>query len=139
MFVTSSRAVVSKQRKIRYEQEIRTLNDKIQNLLTEIQNNANTFIKDHFYDGQDVIRITLNFYKRFKFDNIRNDLWGNNRDVYRHNQLHIKLTVEVFDETCTSNWRKIERVQSFLNEANLTRIANYQIWCITYKTTGSAV
>ena len=120
---TSSRAVVSKQRKIRYEQEIRTLNDKIQNLLTEIQNNANTFIKDHFYDGQDVIRITLNFYKRFKFDNIRNDLWGNNRDVYRHNQLHIKLTVEVFDETCTSNWRKIERVQSFLNEANLTRIA----------------
>lgn len=79
--------------------------------------------KTIFYDGQDVIRITLNFYKRFKFDNIRNDLWGNNRDVYRHNQLHIKLTVEVFDETCTSNWRKIERVQSFLNEANLTRIA----------------
>ena len=120
---TPKGAVVSRQRKTRYEQEIGDLNDKIQNLLTEIQNNANTFIKDHFFNGQDVIRVTLGFSKKFKFDNIRNNLWGDNREGYRHDQLHLKLTVEIFDDTCASNWRKIERVQSFLNEAHLTRIA----------------
>lgn len=120
---TPQGAVISRERKARYEQEIRDLNVKIQNLLTEIQNNANTFIKDHFFNGRDVIRVSLDFAKKFKFENIRNNLWGDNKDGYRHNQLHIKLTVEVFDDTSASNWRKIERVQSFLNEAQLTRIA----------------
>lgn len=120
---TPKGAVISKDRKARYEQEIRDLNVKIQNLLTEIQNNANTFIKDHFFNGRDVIRVSLDFAKKFRFENIRNNLWGDNREGNRHNQLHIKLTVEVFDDTSTSNWRKIERVQSFLNEAQLTRIA----------------
>lgn len=115
--------VASQGRKQRYVDEIDALNVKIQNLLNDIQNNANTFIKDHFFNGKDVIRVSLDFAKKFKFDNIRHNLWGDNREGYRHDQLHIKLSVEVYDESVTPAWRKIERVQSFLNEAQLTRIA----------------
>lgn len=120
---TPKNAVVSRDRKARYEQEVSELNDKIQNLLNEIKTNANAFIKEHFFNGKDVVRVSLDFVKKFKFENIRNNLWGDNREGFRHEQLHIKLTVEVYDESSTPQWRKIERVQSFLNEAQLTRIA----------------
>ena len=120
---TPKGAVASRGRRERYEQEITDLNTKIQNLLTEIQANANTFIKSHFFNGKDVIRINLDFSGKFKFTDIREKLWEDKKEGIRHDRLRIKLTVEVFDETCASNWRKIERVQSFLNEAHLTRIA----------------
>ena len=120
---TPKGAVASRVRRERYEQEITDLNTKIQNLLTEIQDNANTFIKSHFFNGKDVIRINLDFLGKFKFTDIREKLWEDKKEGIRHDRLRIKLTVEVFDETCASNWRKIERVQSFLNEAHLTRIA----------------
>lgn len=120
---TPKGAVASRGRRERYEQEITDLNTKIQNLLTEIQDNANTFIKSHFFNGKDVIRINLEFSGKFKFSDIREKLWEDKKEGLRHDKLRIKLTVEVFDETCASNWRKIERVQSFLNEAHLTRIA----------------
>lgn len=120
---TPKGAVASRGRRERYEQEITDLNAIIQNLLTEIQDNANTFLKSHFFNGKDVIRIKLDFSGKFKFTDIREKLWEDKKEGIRHDRLRIKLTVEVFDETCTSNWRKIERVQSFLNEAHLTRIA----------------
>ncbi len=120
---TPKGAVASRGRRERYEQEITDLNTKVQNLLTEIQENANTFIKSHFFNEKDVIRIKLDFSGKFKFADIREKIWEDKKEGLRHDKLRIKLTVEVFDETCTSNWRKIERVQSFLNEAHLTRIA----------------
>lgn len=115
--------VACRGRRQRYVNEIDDLNNKIQNLLSEIQNNANAFIRNHFFGGKDVIRITLDFNERFKFENIRNRLWDDNKEGYRHDQLHIKLTVEVYDKLLSIPWCKIERVQSFLNEAQLTRIA----------------
>ncbi|NWJ50299.1 MAG: AAA family ATPase [Bacteroidetes bacterium] len=120
---TPKGAVVSRDKKERFIQEIKALNDKIQNLLTEIQINANTFIKNHFFEGKEVIRIAIDFNKKFKFDNVRYDLWGDKQEGYRHDQLHIKLSVEVKEEKPIPHWNKIERVQSFLNEAQLTRIA----------------
>jgi AAA15 family ATPase/GTPase len=41
------------------EQELTTLNTEIEALLAQIQNNANEFIKKHFFDNKDVIRISL--------------------------------------------------------------------------------
>lgn len=120
---TPKGAVASRDRKERYLKELSTLNDKIQNLLNEIQINANTFIKNHFFEGKDVIRLGLIFNKKFKFENVRDKLWGDNREGYRHDQLQIKLSVEVHDRSITPPWRMIERVQSFLNESQLTRIA----------------
>lgn len=122
---TPKGAVISQKKKVRYEDELKALNDKIQALLTEIQDNANVFIKEQFFKNKDVIRVNLTFNKKFKFDNVRHNLWGENRDGHRHDTLQIKLTVEINESEVTpaTSWKKVERVQSFLNEAQLTRIA----------------
>jgi hypothetical protein len=65
----------------------------------------------------------MKFVKKFTFDKVRNKLWDADNTSERHKQISIKLIVYVFDENVDGNWRKIERVQSFLNEAQLTRIA----------------
>lgn len=115
--------VVSQQRKIRNIQKLDALNSKITVLLSQIETNANSFIKAHFFDNKDVLKVRLEFQNRFKFENVRNNLWGENREGYRNEELHIKLSVSLYDLSADNNWRHIERVQSFLNEAQLTRIA----------------
>jgi len=86
---------VSSGRRTRYEEELTALNKKIQDLLTEVQTNANAFIKDEFFKGEDVIRVSLTFKDKFKFDNVRHNLWGKDRDGHRHDQLKINLSVEI--------------------------------------------
>ncbi len=114
---------VSSGKKTNYIDKLEALNQKVQDLLTEIQNNANEFIKEEFCGGKDSIKIKLTFNKKFKFENVRHDLWGKDRDGHRHHQLRIKLSVEIYEEKPEPHWKSIERVQSFLNEAQLTRIA----------------
>lgn len=104
------------------EQRIAALNSEIETLLSQIQTNANDFIKKHFFDNKDVIRLSLQFAKRFNFEKVRNRLWQPGKEAERHNSLHIKLLVEVFQKESTE-WKPIHRIQSFLNEAQLTRIA----------------
>src|SRR5690606_35073989 len=120
---TPKGAVASRKRKENYVNEINVLNDKIQTLLNDISGHANKFLKDHFFEGKDVIKVALSFDKKFKFDLIKNKIWRDNMQGWRHDQLHIKLGVEIYDDTIPEKWRAIERVQSFLNEAQLTRIA----------------
>ena len=120
---TPSGSTVTRGKKQRYIDEIETLNTRIQTLLTEIQNSANTFIKDHFFQGKDGIRVELNFEKKFNFDLVKLKIWQEDRQSYRHEQLQIKLSVEVYELSPTPHWKPIKRVQSFLNEAQLTRIA----------------
>jgi ABC-type dipeptide/oligopeptide/nickel transport system ATPase subunit len=120
---TQSGKPVTRGKKQRYIDELDTLNTRIQTLLTEIQDSANTFIKDHFFQGKDVIRVELNFEKKFNFDLVKSKIWQEDRQSFRHEQLQIKLSVEVYEAIPTPHWKSIERVQSFLNEAQLTRIA----------------
>ncbi|MGE0932557.1 AAA family ATPase [Peijinzhouia sedimentorum] len=120
---TPKGAVASRNRKQRYDEDIDLLNEKIQNLLNEISGHANTFLKDHFFESKDVVRVSLSLKKKFNFDLIKNKIWEDNKQGQRHDELHIKLGVEIYDETIPEKWRAIERVQSFLNEAQLTRIA----------------
>ena len=114
---------VSAGKKTRYKEQLDALNNKIQELLTEIQNNANTFIKDEFFNSKDVIKIGLTFTKKFNFENVALKLWDKDRDGHRHDELRIKLSVEIYENGPNPQWKSIERVQSFLNEAQLTRIA----------------
>ncbi len=114
---------VSSGRKTNYEEQLRLLNEKIQTLLDDISRNANKFLKDHFFEGKDVIRVSLQFDKKFKFDLVSRKIWEDNKQGQRHDELHIKLGVEIYDDNIPEKWRAIERVQSFLNEAQLTRIA----------------
>jgi len=99
-----------------------TLNSEIESLLSQIQTNANDFIKKHFFDNQDVIRLSLQFTKKFNFEMVKNKPWQSGKETERHNNLHIKLMVEIFQKE-SSDWKQIHRVQSFLNEAQLTKIA----------------
>lgn len=115
--------VVSSRKKATYEEKLQMLNEKIQSLLDEISGHANKFLKDHFFEGKDVIRVSLSFIKKFKFDFVKNRIWRDNMEGRRLDLLHIKLGVEIYDDTIPEKWRPIERVQSFLNEAQLTRIA----------------
>lgn len=107
-------------RKTNYVTQLTALNTEIEGLLLQIQNNANEFIKKHFFENKDVIQIELSFKKKFEFDNVKKKLWSN--DPLRFSTLQIKLIVKVFEEDI-NDWRYIHRVQSFLNEAQLTRIA----------------
>lgn len=116
-------SVASRKRKDNYVNELNVLNEKIQTLLSDISGHANKFLKDHFFEGKDVIKVALSFNKNFKFDLIKNKIWRDDMQGWRHDQLHIKLGVEIYDDTIPEKWRVIERVQSFLNEAQLTRIA----------------
>jgi ABC-type dipeptide/oligopeptide/nickel transport system ATPase subunit len=120
---TPSGNVVSQNKKTRNIEKLDTLNEKIVGLLSQIETNANSFIKDHFFNKKDVIKVEMKFVKKFTFDKVRNKLWDADNTSERHKQISIKLIVYVFDENVDGNWRKIERVQSFLNEAQLTRIA----------------
>lgn len=104
------------------ELEIDLINDEITTLLSQIQVNANDFIKKHFFDKKDVIRVSLDFTKKFTFDKVRNRLWLPENDAIRPSKLQIKLIVELYQKE-SEEWKPVHRVQSFLNEAQLTRIA----------------
>jgi len=126
-------------KKQRYIDELNDLNTRIQDLLTEIQDSANTFIKEHFFHGKDIIRVKLNFEKKFNFDLVKSKIWREDRQSYRQEQLQIKLSVEVYEASPTPHWKSLERVQSFLNEAQLTRIAiGIRIGALRTRPLGSA-
>jgi len=104
------------------KQRLDDLNDEIESLLSQIQTNANAFIKKHFFDGENVIRVSLQFTRKFNFERVKNQLWEQGKEAERHSTLQIKLVVDIFDKA-KNEWKPIHRVQSFLNEAQLTRIA----------------
>jgi len=114
---------VSSGSKTKYEEQLILLNEKIQNLLDEISTQANIVLKDHFFMGEDLVRVSLEFAKKFKFDLVREKIWEENKQSQRYDELQIKLGVQIYDQSLAEKWRPIERVQSFLNEAQLTRIA----------------
>lgn len=109
-------------RKWAYVERIENFNKEIDSLLGKIQQTANDFIKEHFYNKRDVLRIKLLFDRRFSFNLIHQNIWNDNKKHIRETNLRIKLVVENFD-AATNRWIKLQRVQSFLNEAQLTRIA----------------
>lgn len=117
----SSRPVQGKRAEA-IEQELATLNTEIETLLGQIQINANEFIKKHFFDNKDVIRISLQFAKQFTFEKVKQQLWQQGKDAERCGKLQIKLVVDIFQDN-GGGWKPVHRVHSFLNEAQLTRIA----------------
>ncbi|WP_419782638.1 AAA family ATPase [Malaciobacter marinus] len=109
-------------RKTSYIDKVNNLNTSIITLLSDIENSTNDFLKKYFFNDEDKIKIYLKFEKTFTYDKIKELLWEEDKDSIRHSLLQIKLMVEVYDEA-VPKWREIHRVQSFLNEAQLTRIA----------------
>jgi len=119
---TSNGKIVSRNQKDNNIANLNSLNTEIEVLLNQIENNANDFIKKHFFNNKDVIKINLQFSKKFTFDKVKKKLWDDDNTALRQSELQIRLIVGVYDEK-TNSWKVLHRVQSFLNEAQLTRIA----------------
>lgn len=96
-----------------YVDRINILNGEIQLFLNEVETNANHFLREHFFEGKEYIRLTLHYNTQIDYDSVRQ----NQKDKYS-----IKLSLEIKDDV-TNNWKPVKRPHSFLNEALLTRIA----------------
>tara|TARA_R110000868_G_scaffold400516_1_gene675101 strand:- start:1065 stop:2795 length:1731 start_codon:yes stop_codon:yes gene_type:complete len=107
-------------RKQEFVSRLEALNDEIEIQLNEIERNANDFIKDHFFDGLEVIEVKLSFEKRFEFNKVKNKLWEDEKEAIRQSELSIKLKARIKEG---NHWKDISRPHSFLNESMLTRIA----------------
>ena len=108
--------------KDQYISQLNIFNQEIQSLLTKIQLTANDFLKEHFFNNEDVLKVELKFDKTFTFDLLEKRIWLEDNKHLRERKLGIKLIVHQFNKT-TGNWISLQRVQSLLNEAQLTRIA----------------
>jgi hypothetical protein len=64
----------------------------------------------------------LDYDKQFNFNMLKKRLWREENKHIRNEELRIRLIVKQKDDS-NNNWKTIERVQSLLNEAQLTRIA----------------
>lgn len=102
-------------RRREFDVRIEGINQKIEAFISEIERNANDFLKDNFQQGSDFVEIKMLFSKRLSFEKI---LQNNINDT----QLQIKLWVKVYDQT-KKDWVENHRPHSFLNEAQLTRLA----------------
>ncbi|MBV6439220.1 MAG: hypothetical protein EPGJADBJ_00859 [Saprospiraceae bacterium] len=98
-----------------FDERIEAINQKIDTFVSEIERNANDFLKNNFQQGTDFVEIKLQFSRRLSFERI---LQNNIND----NHLQIKLWVKIYDQT-TQDWVENHRPHSFLNEAQLTRLA----------------
>jgi len=109
--------------RINFETSIAELNTTIQTLLDDITTVANSFMKKYFYENKDVLKVKLDFTGKFKYDDIKKGLWGEKNQNKRLDLLKIKLTVDINKNTEDTDWKTLQRPHSFLNEAQLTRIA----------------
>lgn len=104
-----------------FQADLTTLNNQIEGFLGQIQDSANEFLKAHFYEGKDFLKLLL----RYKVP--INEGWVREKnDALENNKIpqgaEIKLWVNMYDAQ-TQQWIENHRPQSFLNEAQLTRIA----------------
>ena len=120
---------------VEFVAKIDDLNNDIQIFLNEIEQNANLFLKDHFFDGKEILKLALSYDIRIDYDSVKR------QDKSRYS---IKLDLEIWDDILKI-FKRVKRPHSFLNEALLTRIAfavrigalqtrlqnrNYQILCL---------
>lgn len=104
-----------------FQADLTTLNNQIEGFLGQIQDSANEFLKAHFYEGKGVLKVNL-LYKT-PID----ERWVQEKgDSLTNNKIpqgaEIKLWVSIYDKQ-SQQWIENHRPQSFLNEAQLTRIA----------------
>jgi len=105
-----------------FEGSLNDFNSQLENLILQIEQNANHFLKKHFFGGQEQIKLELSFDEQFTFDKVRERLWEEENRLRRLNSLKIGLLINIKNEE-DDEWQAIYRPQSFLHESMLTRIA----------------
>jgi energy-coupling factor transporter ATP-binding protein EcfA2 len=101
------------------DSNIEKFDKELKKFISETQDNANSFLKEHFLNGEETIRITLDPRATFSLKRIRNKLWKNEKWRKGAHQIILKVEVRKSD----GEYKLIERPHSFLNESLLTRIA----------------
>ncbi|MEN5231876.1 AAA family ATPase [Sphingobacterium faecium] len=98
---------------VEYVQKIDDLNRDIDNFLIQIEQNANQFLKNQFFDGDDVLQIFLTYNVKIDYDSVKDQ---------EKSKYSICLNLKLWDPILTI-WKEVKRPHSFLNEAQLTRVA----------------
>lgn len=97
-----------------FENKIQNLNNEINGFLYQIETNANTFLKEHFFDGKDYLQLHLTYPNANRLN--YNSIW------LKKNDYKIIMSVELYDNSKIA-YIPVKRPHSFLNEALLTRLA----------------
>lgn len=116
-----------------YNRKIEHINSLISQFLGSIETTANNLLAEHFYKSPDVLKIHLDYdfrqstgtsgYK-IEYADLRRLItaYTDVNERLQNAPWRIKLWVEIYDKQ-QSKWVPNHRPHSFLNEAQLTRIA----------------
>ena len=113
---------MTKAARLRVNAALTELNGSLERFIGQIETNANDLLKAHFFEGQDKLEI------RLKYNQQIDESWIRSKDIalrWKRNPMPsagIKLWVRVYD-AAWGTWVENHRPHSFLNEAQLTRIA----------------
>ncbi|MFN0203225.1 MAG: AAA family ATPase [Bacteroidia bacterium] len=96
----------------RYEDRIQALNLDIGKFLGNIERYTNDFLKAHFFQGKEYLKVALSYPEQISYDKV----------AWKRHDYRIKMEIELYDTTL-QKYIPIKRPHSFLNEALLTRVA----------------
>ncbi|MCC3158656.1 AAA family ATPase [Hymenobacter sp. 15J16-1T3B] len=117
---TKARAAASKNQ---FDADLKQLNLDIEGFIGTVARNANDFLKTHFFDGEERLRVVLEFgkaqYLTADWVKQRNEA---QKKGWALPGREIRMWVQVYDRMANV-WRDQHRPHSFLNEAQLTRVA----------------
>ncbi len=102
------------------EELLDNLNDEIDNLVNRLQDTANDYLRDYFFNGEKVYKVNLSYVGQFNYNLVSERIWNN--EATRLDNLKIELKASKWSENL-KGWEEITRPHTFLNEANMTKIA----------------
>lgn len=94
-----------------YDIELKKFNDDLEKFVTELIQPSNTFLNNHFLNGDNSLKISLSVTNGATYDKKKDEF----------NAPSINMFIEQL--MANGTYKKINRPHSFLNEARLTQIA----------------
>ncbi len=95
-----------------YDDLLNRFNTQLGDLIQQVNSKATDFYTDNFNDGNEDLQIFLQYKEQLNINSVINDL--------KLNQPLIKLYIK---QKVGNTFKKVDRPQSFLNEAKLTALA----------------
>lgn len=102
--------------------ELTTLNEGLALFTGQIVNNANAFLKQHFFGNKDVMEVKLQYVPITEAWVRARNRAGTEEPAQHPGRGRVRMWVQLYDEA-TGTWKEQLRPHSFLNEAQLTRVA----------------
>lgn len=111
----------SQSARTQFQNDLDELNGSIERFIGQIETNANELLKKHFFENQDKLEVKLAYQTQLDKD------WVERKEKAKAESqplptAGIKMWIRVYDPS-QGGWIENHRPHSFLNEAQLTRIA----------------